>query len=101
MANAAAQPRSTVFYGPGAAADAARLAARLGLTAVPEARTRTAAHHVQIYLGSDYTPSGGPGPDSTPGPAGGASASQDPVNSSAAAVEPPPAIAAHGITCVN
>jgi LCP family protein required for cell wall assembly len=103
-ANAAAQSHSTVFFGPGAEVAASQLATQLGLTAVPEPRARTAANHVQVYLGADYTPPGAPDPQPAPtGAGGGEPTAEDPASPSAeVSPTPPPAIAANnGITCVN
>jgi hypothetical protein len=102
-AGAAAQSRTTILYGKGAAQAAEQLAAALGVRATPAPSARTAAGHVLIRLGEDYTLPGGPqmpapsdttGPvpatPSTPDPAG----VPDPAGSSGIAMD-------SGITCVN
>ena len=102
-AGAAAQSRTTILYGRGAAKAAGQLAATLGVQAVPAPSARTAAGHVLIRLGADYTPPGGPQPpaptDATgPGPTDSAtpdpSGTPDPANSPGIAMD-------NGITCVN
>ncbi|ACU70832.1 cell envelope-related transcriptional attenuator [Catenulispora acidiphila DSM 44928] len=114
-AGAAAQSRTTILYGKGAAKAAGQLAAALGVQALPAPSARTAAGHVLIRLGADYTPPGGPQPlaptDATgPGPADPAdpanpanpanpatadpSGSPDPADSPGIAMD-------SGITCVN
>jgi hypothetical protein len=100
---AASQNRTTILYGKGAAKAAAQLAAALGVQAVPAPSARTAAGHVLIRLGADYTAPGDPQPaapsDTTgsdpadpanPDPAG----TQDPADSSGISMD-------SGITCVN
>ncbi|WP_194918513.1 LytR C-terminal domain-containing protein, partial [Catenulispora rubra] len=102
-AGATAQNRTTILYGKGAAKAAGQLAATLGVQAVPAPSARTAAGHVLIRLGADYTPPGGPQPpaptDATgPGPTDSAtpdpSGTPDPANSPGIAMD-------NGITCVN
>lgn len=101
--SAASQRHTTILYGRGAAKAAGQLAATLGVQAVPAPSARTAAGHVLIRLGADYTPPGGPQPV-TPGDAAGTgptdpanpdpSANPDPVNSPGISMD-------NGITCVN
>ena len=100
---AAAQSHSTIVYGRGAAKAAGQLAAALGLQAVPAPSARTAAGHVLIRLGADYTPPGGPQPPAPSDTAGSGpadpanpdpSGTQDPADSSGIAMD-------NGITCVN
>ncbi|MEZ0107975.1 LCP family protein required for cell wall assembly [Catenulispora sp. EB89] len=102
-AGATAESRTTILYGKGAAKAAGQLAATLGVQAVPAPSARTAAGHVLIRLGADYTPPGGPQPpaptDGTgPGPTDSAtpdpSGTPDPANSPGIAMD-------NGITCVN
>ena len=52
--NAPVQANSTVYYGPGAEKEADQLAAKLGLSATPQASTRASARRVVVYLGTDY-----------------------------------------------
>jgi hypothetical protein len=103
---AATQSRTTILYGKGAAKAAAQLAQTLGVPAVPAPSGRTAAGHVLIRLGADYTPPGGPQPatpSDTTGPDGTGTA--DPANPDPSAALNPadsPGIAMdNGITCVN
>jgi len=80
----AAQNHTTILYGKGAAKAAGQLAATLGVQAVPAPSARTAAGHVLIRLGSDYTPPAGPQPSAVGGdPSGaGGSGATDPANPS-------------------
>ena len=54
----ATQPASAVHYGPGAAAQADKVAAALGGKVVTEPDAAVPAGHVRVYLGQDYS---GPG----------------------------------------
>jgi LCP family protein required for cell wall assembly len=100
---AASQSRTTILYGRGAAKAAGRLAAALGVPAVPAPSARTAAGHVLIKLGADYTPPGDPQP-ATPSDTTG-SGPADPANPDPAGTQDPadvPGISMDsGITCVN
>jgi len=96
----AAQSHTTIWYGKGAAEAAVRLAALLGVQAVPLPSARAAAGHVLIHLGADYTPAGGPQSASPSDPAGSGPA--DPGSSDPANPPNQARIAADdGITCVN
>ena len=100
---AASQNRTTILYGRGAAKAAGQLAATLGVQAVPAPSARTAAGHVLIRLGADYTPPGGPQPVAPSDTAGSGPA--DPANPDPAGTQDPadaPGISMDsGITCVN
>ena len=106
--SAASQRHTTILYGRGAAKAAGQLAATLGVQAVPAPSARTAAGHVLIRLGADYTPPGGPqpvAPSSASGPATGFESGSDPANPDPAGTQDPadaPGISMdNGITCVN
>ncbi|NUR59852.1 MAG: LCP family protein [Catenulispora sp.] len=122
---AAAQEHTTILYGRGAAKAANELAAKLGVAAVPAPSARTAAGHVVVRLGADYTPptdpgttsadsggvagsAGSAGPVGSAGPpesAGSASsaASADPADPAAPSEPAPPSGISmdNGVTCVN
>jgi hypothetical protein len=118
-AGAAAQEHTTILYGRGAARAANQLAAKLGVAAVPAPSPRTAAGHVVVRLGADFTPPAGPGADPAgPGGPAGSAGSAGPVGSAGSAGPvgsadpgapvtpsesgPPAGIAMdNGITCVN
>ncbi|NUP48330.1 MAG: LCP family protein [Catenulispora sp.] len=92
-AGAAAQSRTTILYGRGAAKAASQLAAKLGVPAVPAPSARTAAGHVIVRLGTDYTPPADPG-------------GSDPADPNGPATPTPPALPPgismdNGVTCVN
>jgi hypothetical protein len=100
---AASQSRTTILYGKGAAKAAGQLAAMLGVQAVPAPSARTAAGHVLIRLGADYTPPGGPQPAAPSDTTGSGPA--DPASPDPAGPQDPadlPGISMDsGITCVN
>lgn len=100
---AASQNRTTIQYGRGAAKAAGQLAAALGVQAVPAPSARTAAGHVLVRLGADYTPPGGPQPVPPSDTTGSGPA--DPANPDPAGPQDPadaPGISMDsGITCVN
>jgi hypothetical protein len=99
--NAIAQNRTTILYGEGAENEAELLATTLGVTAVPAPSTRTAAGHVLIRLGADYTPPSVPQPVGPSDPGSGADpANPDPVGTQDPA-DPPGISMDNGITCVN
>ncbi|NUR29117.1 MAG: LytR family transcriptional regulator, partial [Catenulispora sp.] len=82
--------RTTILYGKGAAKAAALLAAKLGVGATPTPSTRTAADHVIVRIGADYSPRTDPGGPTPVAP------------STPPTAAPPPGIAMdNGITCVN
>ena len=113
-AGTTAQDHTTIRYGRGAAKAASQLAAKLGVAAVPAPSPRTAAGHVVVRLGADYTPPAGPNPAAPAGAGGsagstgsaglaGPAGSADPTASATPSEPgPPPGIAMdNGITCVN
>ncbi|MDH6112996.1 LCP family protein required for cell wall assembly [Kitasatospora sp. MAP12-15] len=87
------QSRTTVVYGPGAKEAADQIAARYGVTATPGAAIR--AGHVELTLGSSYTPPGGGSPPQA------AAASLDPQDPVAGLPMQGPPVKMGGIPCVD
>jgi LCP family protein required for cell wall assembly len=100
--SAVAQSQTTILYGKGAEQAAEQLATALGVPAVPAPSARTAAGHVLIRLGADYTPPSAPqpvAPSDSPG-SGADPANPDPAGTQDPA-DPPGIAMDNGITCVN
>ncbi|MER5640822.1 LCP family protein [Kitasatospora sp. NPDC002227] len=93
IGTATTRPKATtVTYGSGAKAAAEAVAARYGTTATPLGST--AAGHVTVTLGANYTAPGGAAPSASGGPDG-------PGQSSDSLPMQGPAVKAGGIPCVN
>jgi len=98
---AATQSHTTILYGRGAAKAASQLAEKLGVGAAPAPSARTAAGHVVVRLGGDYTPPATPQNDVGASPMD-PSVPPSPVGASPAEPVQPPGIAMdNGVTCVN
>ncbi|WP_232246494.1 LCP family protein [Kitasatospora mediocidica] len=90
------QTRTTVTYGAGAKEAADQIAARYGVTATAGATTR--AGHVEVTLGTGYTPPGAPAGGAASPAAKGSSGAQDPAAN--LPMQGPP-VKMGGIPCVD
>ncbi|MDH6121266.1 LCP family protein required for cell wall assembly [Kitasatospora sp. GAS204A] len=99
VTEASSHPKTTtVSYGAGEKDSADAVAARYGVSASPS--SAVAAGHIQVILGTGYTPPGGPAaaPPAASSPGAGGGASADPAAS--LPMQGPP-VKMGGIPCVN
>ncbi|EWM15837.1 LCP family protein [Kutzneria sp. 744] len=88
----ATMPISAVHYGPGASADADKVASALGGKVVTEPDSAVPAGHIRVYLGQDYT---------GPGAQGFGMAPRYVIPTTAVTTPTSPSITAGGVPCVN